>query len=103
MVVTRGEKGSLLRRGGLGGAQLSSERVEVSAVKADAVVDPTGCGDSYRAGLLYALRRGLDLEVGARLGSLFGALKVALPGPQSIPLEPVAFRARYEREFGEGF
>jgi adenosine kinase len=103
VIVTLGDKGSSLRRGGCGGVQLASDRVEVAAVRAEQVVDPTGCGDSYRAGLLHALHRGLDLEVGARLGSLFGALKVARPGPQSIPLDPAAFRARYEREFGEGF
>jgi adenosine kinase len=103
VVVTRGDQGSLLLRGGLGTVELEAERSEVPAVRAERVVDPTGCGDSYRAGLLHALHRGLPLEVGAKLGSLFGALKVALAGPQSIPLDPGLFRARYEREFGKGF
>lgn len=103
VVVTRGDQGSLLLRGGTGAVELEADRCEVPAVHAERVVDPTGCGDSYRAGLLHALHRGLSLEVGVKLGSLLGALKVALPGPQSIPLEPDAFRARYEREFGEGF
>ena len=103
VVVTRGDQGSLLMRGGTGAVELEAERSEVPAVRAERVVDPTGCGDAYRAGLLHALHRGLPLEVGVKLGSLFGALKVASPGPQSIPLDPDAFRARYEREFGEGF
>jgi adenosine kinase len=103
VVVTRGDKGSLLLRGGTGAVELAAERSEIPAVRAERVVDPTGCGDSYRAGLLHALHRGLPLEVGVKVGSLFGALKIAHPGPQSIPLEPDAFRARYEREFGEGF
>jgi len=103
VVVTRGEKGSLLRRGGRGGVEMARDRVELAAVAAERVVDPTGCGDAYRAGLLYALHRGLPLETGARIGSLMGALKIANPGPQSIPLDPSAFRARYERECGEAF
>jgi len=103
VVVTRGEQGSLLLRGGTAAVEVEADRREVPAVRAERVVDPTGCGDSYRAGLLHALHRGLPLEVGVKIGSLFGALKIALPGPQSIPLDPGAFRARYEREFGESF
>ncbi|MCA9512193.1 MAG: carbohydrate kinase family protein [Myxococcota bacterium] len=105
VVITRGGEGSELRRGGRTDAavSLASERCVVPAVKALAIVDPTGCGDSYRAGLLHALHRGLPLETGARIGSLFGALKIARPGPQSIPLDAAAFRERYVREYGEGF
>jgi adenosine kinase len=93
LVVTRGEQGSLIVTG--------QGPVEIPAVKADQVVDPTGCGDAYRAGLLYALEKGLPLETGARAGALLGALKVASPGPQSITLDTAAIRARYEAEFGE--
>jgi len=103
VVITRGAEGSQLIRGGRGGVDVGSDRSELPAVRAEQVVDPTGCGDSYRAGLLYALHHALPLEVGARMGSMFGALKIARPGPQSIPLEPAAFRAHYEREFGEAF
>ena len=103
LVVTRSERGSRLVRGGLGTVELAQAVCEVPPVTAEQVVDPTGCGDSYRAGLLYALHRGLPLEKGARLGSLFGALKIARPGPQSIPLDPAGFRERYEREFSEPF
>ncbi|MGH0038170.1 MAG: carbohydrate kinase family protein [Myxococcota bacterium] len=93
LIVTRGELGSLL--------VTPEGRVEIPAVKAEQVVDPTGCGDAYRAGLLYALEKGLSLETGARAGALLGALKVAAPGPQSITLDTAAIRARYESEFGE--
>jgi adenosine kinase len=93
LVVTRGEHGSLL---------ITSEgRTEIPAVKAEKVIDPTGCGDAYRAGLLYALEKGLSLEMGARAGALMGALKVARPGPQSITLDTAAIRDRYQSEFGE--
>jgi adenosine kinase len=102
LIVTRGEDGSMLRRGGHdAGLNMSDDRTEVGAVKAEKVVDPTGCGDSYRAGLLYAIVNDLPLEVGARLGSLMGSLKVARQGPQSIELDLEAIRDRYQGEFGE--
>ncbi|HIF92167.1 MAG: carbohydrate kinase family protein [Myxococcales bacterium] len=102
LIVTRGEEGSTLRRGGHeAGLNMTSDRTEVGVVKAEAVVDPTGCGDSYRAGLLYAIVNDLPLETGVRLGSLMGSLKVARQGPQSIDLDLEAIRDRYQSEFGE--
>jgi adenosine kinase len=104
LIVTRGEEGSLLRRGGLDlGLTIGADRIEIAPVKADAVVDPTGCGDSYRAGLLFALANGLSLETGTQLGSLMGAIKVARSGPQGIELDLAAIRERYQKEFGESF
>jgi adenosine kinase len=92
VVVTRGEKGSTLRR--------RSETLDIPAVPAERVVDPTGCGDAYRGAFLHGLRRGLPLEVCARMGSLMGSLAVAEPGTQSLSLGPQEFRARYARAFG---
>jgi adenosine kinase len=104
LIVTKGEDGSLLRRGGVeAGLTLTSDRVEIPAVEADQVVDPTGCGDAYRAGLLFAIAGGLPLDVGTRLGSLMGSIKVARSGPQSIDLDLAAIRERYQKAFGEGF
>lgn len=104
LIVTRGEEGSLLRRGGRdAGLTIESERTEISTVKAERVVDPTGCGDAYRAGLLYAIANDLSLETGARLGSLMGAIKVARSGPQSIELNVAEIRDRYRAEFGATF
>jgi adenosine kinase len=102
LIITRGEDGSMLRRGGYdAGLEMESDRVELKAVKASEVVDPTGCGDSYRAGLLYAIANELSLEMGARLGGLMGSLKVAHRGPQSIDLDLPEIRKRFEAEFGE--
>jgi adenosine kinase len=102
LIVTRGEEGSTLRRGGHdAGLEMTSDRTEVASVKAEVVVDPTGCGDSYRAGLLYAIVNELPLETGVRLGSLMGSLKVARQGPQSIELDFPAIRDLYQDEFGE--
>ena len=59
LVVTRGEDGSIVRRGGLdAGLEIESRPDRGRAGRGRAVVDPTGCGDSYRAGLLYALAGG---------------------------------------------
>ncbi len=104
LIVTRGEEGSLLRKGDLDcGLVIENDRTEIAPVKADQVVDPTGCGDSYRAGLLYGIANGLSLETGTRLGSLMGALKVARSGPQGIELDLDGIRAEYRRVFGEDF
>ena len=91
VVVTRGEKGSTLRCG--------PSSVDIPVVPAARVVDPTGCGDAYRAAFLYGLRRGLPLETCAKLGSLMGSLKVAEAGTQSLRIGLAEFRARYAQAF----
>jgi adenosine kinase len=104
LIITRGEAGSIRRRGGRdAGVPMSVDRLEVSSVKASRVTDPTGCGDAYRAGLLYAIAGDLPLETGARLGSLMGSIKVARQGPQSIDLDLSAIRECYRAEYGEDF
>jgi adenosine kinase len=92
VIVTQGERGSLLRRG--------SDVQEIPAVAAATVVDPTGAGDAYRAGLLHGLARGMPLEHAARIGSLLGALEVAHAGTQALRIDLETLRARFEREFG---
>jgi adenosine kinase len=59
------------------------ERHEIPPVGASAVVDPTGCGDAYRAGILYGIARGWDWPTSGRLGSLMGAIKIAQRGAQN--------------------
>ncbi len=75
LVVTRGAEGSSLWTGG--------RRHEVAAVRPDAVVDPTGCGDAYRAGLLFGRARGWEWLKSARLASVMGAIKIAHRGGQN--------------------
>jgi adenosine kinase len=100
LIVTLGAKGSKLRRGGLACAvRVENEQTEIAVVEPAQLVDPTGCGDAYRSGVLYAIEKNLPLETGARLGSLLGSLKVACPGPQSIEIELRELRARFEREY----
>jgi adenosine kinase len=94
LVVTLGEQGSRIRQ--------ADTELEISSVPARRVVDPTGCGDAYRAGLLFGRARGLPLETCGRLGSLLGSLNVEGKGPQCLTLEPGELQARFEREFGHG-
>jgi adenosine kinase len=56
-------------------------------------VDPTGCGDAYRGGLLYGLERGWDLAKAAELGNRMGSHKIAHRGPQNYTVSPQAFGA----------
>ena len=84
VVVTLGAEGSEL--------WLDGQRTAVPGVRAEAVVDPTGCGDAFRAALLYGLARGWPLQRCAELGNRVGALKIAQRGGQNhlVPPELVA-------------
>ena len=92
LVVTLGAKGSQILAGG--------KSVEIPTVEADAVVDPTGCGDAYRAGLLYGIARNWDWESTGRLGSLMGAIKIAQRGPQNHKPARDEIVDRYKKAFG---
>ena len=59
----------------------------IPGLKATAVVDPTGCGDAWRAGLLWGLENGRSLEQCVQLGNRMGALKIAARGPQNYELD----------------
>ena len=75
LIVTKGGDGSLIyTEGGI---------LEIPSAKPKAVVDPTGCGDAYRAGLLYGLTEEFDWETTGRIASLLGAIKVETPGTQN--------------------
>jgi adenosine kinase len=93
VVVTRGGEGSSIFTGGA--------RIDVPCVKADAVVDPTGCGDAYRAGLLYGMARDWKWEKSARLASVMGAIKIAHRGGQNHNPTRNAIAQRFREAFGE--
>ena len=75
LIITRGGDGSTLI------TRTGEEHIEV--VKSAKILDPTGCGDAYRSGLIYGLLNDLDLVTSCRIGSVMGALKVAVQGPQN--------------------
>jgi adenosine kinase len=69
-------------------------------VRAAKVVDPTGCGDAYRAGLLYGIAAGLDLPVAARIASVLGAIKIASRGGQNHRYTRDEIAERYRESYG---
>jgi adenosine kinase len=75
LIVTLGADGSMIYADG--------KQIAIPTPKPAAVVDPTGCGDAYRAGLLYGIERGWDWETTGRLASLMGSLKIASRGGQN--------------------
>ncbi|MDZ7809093.1 MAG: carbohydrate kinase family protein [Arhodomonas sp.] len=93
LVVTRGAEGSWIFTGG--------RQLQIPAVEAEQVLDPTGCGDAYRAGLLFGLGRGLDSETTGRIASLMGSIKIAQHGTQNHYFDLDEFRRRYEAAFGD--
>jgi len=92
LVVTLGAKGSLIFTGG--------EQIEIPCVKADSVVDPTGCGDAYRAGLLYGIANSMDWQQTGRIASLLGALKIAHRGGQNHHFTRDEVAIRFKQNFG---
>jgi adenosine kinase len=94
MIVTRGAEGSVLHHGGV-----TETIAPVAVAKA---VDPTGCGDAFRGGLLHALATGLGWQVAARLGSVMGALKIEHAGPQNHRIDRAQVAQRYREAYGTG-
>jgi len=92
LVYTMGSKGSVILTGG--------QRHEIPCVEAEKVVDPTGCGDAYRAGLLYGLANGWDWPSTGKLGALMGAIKIAQRGAQNHAPSRDEIQARFKRAFG---
>jgi adenosine kinase len=92
LVVTQGAAGSVIYTKG--------RTVTIPCAKPTAVVDPTGCGDAYRAGLIHGLLRGLDWETIGRTASLMGAIKIESRGPQNHRFTRTEFDRRYRDNFG---
>jgi adenosine kinase len=93
LIVTRGAEGSVVHAGG---------RVwEIPCAKPRALVDPTGCGDAYRAGLIHGLLHSLDWQTSGRLASLLGAIKIESRGPQNHAFTREELLRRYSENFGQ--
>lgn len=91
----------ILTKGGEGSEIHSNGNVyRIPAAKAQRIADPTGCGDAYRAGLLYAMMHGMDWETTGRIAALMGAIKIEHHGTQNHRLEPAEFAERFRSEFG---
>ena len=92
LIVTRGAEGSRIYTGG--------EVIDVASVPADALADPTGCGDAYRGGLLYGLAHGADIVASARLASVMGSIKIARRGGQNHAPSRDEVARRHQAAFG---
>ncbi len=92
LIITRGARGSAIYADG--------QCIEMPVAKATEVVDPTGCGDAYRGGLLWGLMNGRDWETTGRVASLMGAMKVAHAGTQNHHFTEQEFATSFRREFG---
>lgn len=91
-IVTRGAQGSIIHAGGVDHVIPPAHERRVS--------DPTGCGDAYRAGLLFGIERGCDWPTIGRMASLMGALKVEHPGTQNQRFDYAEFAEQFRQQFG---
>ena len=95
LIITLGGKGSKIYTHG--------QCITIPAAKPKALLDPTGCGDAYRAGLLYGLMNELDWDITGRIASLMGAIKIEHHGTQNHSLSMDDFKQRYHENFGFTF
>ena len=93
LIVTHGAQGSVIHTQG--------RTLTIPTAKPVAVSDPTGCGDAYRAGLIYGLMNKLGWEVTGRIASLIGAIKIESHGPQNHRFTREEFATRYKQSFGQ--
>ncbi len=95
LVVTRGEQGAEIFTAG--------QRIDIPCVKVDQVIDPTGCGDAFRAGMLFGLTSDMDWATTGRLASLMGAIKITHQGGQNHAPSTAEIEDRFHEEFGYRF
>tara|TARA_B100001996_G_scaffold381639_1_gene371486 strand:- start:1084 stop:1995 length:912 start_codon:yes stop_codon:yes gene_type:complete len=92
LIVTRGGEGShIYTKEGL---------IEVPIVEPESISDPTGCGDAYRAGLLYGLVNNMDIEIAGKIASLMGSIKISCHGTQNHTFTIDEFMSQLESKFG---
>jgi adenosine kinase len=92
LIVTRAGDGSEIHTKG--------RTFVIPCAQAETLVDPTGCGDAYRAGLIHGLLRGCDWETTGRIASLMGAIKMESRGPQNHRFTRAQFESRFRENFG---
>ena len=91
-IVTRGPNGSLIHT--------ARQTVEIPPAHERRVSDPTGCGDAYRAGLIFGIMKGMDWATTGRIASLMGALKIEHPGTQNQRFSHDEFAEQFRQQFG---
>lgn len=93
LVVTKGAQGSVV--------YVDGDTIDIATAPISEAKDPTGCGDAYRAGMMFGLSKGCDWKTNAQIGALCGAIKVESAGTQKHSFTPEQFSERYQRSFGE--
>ncbi len=91
LIITRGGEGSII--------YTQEKRYDIPVAKVNTITDPTGCGDAFRAGLLYGLMNEMDWETTGRIASLMGAIKIEHHGTQNHSIDIDDFNSRFERSF----
>jgi adenosine kinase len=91
LIVTRGAAGSTICT--------RAAEIAIPAAPARVVVDPTGCGDAYRAGLIHGLMHGLQWRATGQIAALMGAIKVESRGTQNHRFTPAEFQDRLRQAF----
>jgi adenosine kinase len=95
LIVTLGSKGSQIYSKG--------KCHDIPIAKVSELKDPTGCGDAFRAGILYGILNNLDWDTAGRIASLMGAIKIESNGTQNHIFTMQEFKTRYKENFGSSF
>ncbi len=91
-IATRGPKGACIHADG--------KVHDIPPAQERRITDPTGCGDAFRAGLIFGIQKGYDWETIGRIGNLMGSLKVEHPGTQNQRFDYDEFAAQFRQQFG---
>lgn len=91
-ICTRGPQGAVIYTPG--------KSIDVPPAHERRVTDPTGCGDAFRAGLIFGIEKGYDWLTIGRIGNLMGALKVEHPGTQNQRFDYQEFAEQFKQQFG---
>ena len=91
-ITTRGPKGAVIHADG--------KTLDIAPAHERRITDPTGCGDAFRAGLIFGIEKGFDWPTIGRIGNLMGALKVEHPGTQNQRFDYDEFAGQFRQQFG---
>ncbi len=95
LIVTKGGTGSEIH--------VDGRTIEIPSARVGELQDPTGCGDAFRAGLIYAIEHQYSWDVAGRIASLCGGIKIEYHGTQNHQYSMEQFRQRYKESFGSDF
>jgi adenosine kinase len=95
LIVTKGAQGAEIHTKG--------QKFDIPVVPVSKAIDPTGCGDAFRGGLLFGLEQGFDWETTGRLASLMGSIKITSQGPQNHEPSLAEIQAQFKQAFAYSY